>query len=98
MNEDTRTPEERAAGKAAVREWLANLGPPWREVYEQVKARDPKGQPRKREPIGCASDRFVLCEPRRRVDGSQTGRGHVGDVPGRCGGEAARDPRGGDPR
>lgn len=33
-------------GKAAVKEWLDNLPPGWREVYEHIKARDPKGQRR----------------------------------------------------
>lgn len=33
----------RADGKAIMKDVLANLKSPWREVYQDIKSRDPKG-------------------------------------------------------
>jgi hypothetical protein len=30
-------------GKARVKEWLKNLQSPWKEIYQDIKSRDPKG-------------------------------------------------------
>lgn len=46
MEETERTQEEREAGVAKIRAWLANLPPSVKKIYEDLRRIDPKGQRR----------------------------------------------------
>lgn len=48
---DDRTDEEKAAGRAKVRAWLANLPPNIAEFYQELRRIDPKGQRREQAAV-----------------------------------------------